>query len=217
LPELRDLLRARLIQFGRFEWAEEEFGLTAQSRWTPPDGQELPYLRLKGAKALKPRELAVLRELYDWRESVARQTDKATFRILNNEPMLALARRQPTDLAALKAIPGISSDQAERRGDELLAAVRRGLEIPQADLPRVVRPPRRPPDQAYELRLDRLKATRNQLAERYQLAPGVLCPNGTLEAIARADPKTLVELAAIPGMRHWQLREIGSELLKAAT
>ena len=102
-----------------------------------------------------------------------------------------MAKSAPADLAALKAIPGVSADQAERRGRELLAAVQRGLELPGARPATIARPPRRAPDLAYEARLERLKAARNRLAQKYDLPPGVVCPNGTLEAIARVDPKTM--------------------------
>jgi ribonuclease D len=214
LPELRDILRAQLEARGRLSWAEEEFALLDETRWSPPDG-EPGYLRLKGAKALKGRELAILRELFGWREGVAQQSDRATFRILNNEPMLTMARQPPVDLAALKTIPGIGGDQAERRGREILAAVRRGLELPDRDLPRIERLPRKPFDQAFEARLERLKAVRNRLAVELDLAPGVLCPNGTLEAVARTNPGTLEALAAIPELRRWQFREIGEQLLAA--
>jgi ribonuclease D len=159
--------------------------------------------------------LAVLREIWGWRENAARRADRATFRILNNEPMLAMAKALPGDIAALKTIPGISSDQAERRGRELLAAVKRGLELPDDDLPRISRPPRRAPDLAYEARLEKLKGARNALAVKYDLQPGVVCPNGTLEAIARVDPRSLEALGAVPELRRWQLREFGEELLAA--
>jgi ribonuclease D len=215
LPELRDILKGQLEARGRLGWAREEFALLDDIRWSPPEG-EPGFLRLKGAKALKGRELAILRELYEWREGVAQRSDRATFRILNNEPMLTMSRQPPADMAGLKAIPGIGGDQAERRGREILAAVQRGLEIPERDLPRVERPPRRPYDPAFEARLERLKAVRNQLASRLDLAPGVLCPNGTLEAIARLDPTSLEGLASLPELRRWQLREIGPELLAAA-
>jgi len=79
----------------------------------------------------------------------------------------------------------------------------------------VERPPRRPPDPAFEARLERLKAVRNRLATEYDLAPGVLCPNGTLEAIARVQPHSTEELARIGELRRWQLRELGDELLGA--
>jgi ribonuclease D len=212
LPQLRDILRAALEQRGRLSWAEEEFAFLDDLRWTPPDG-EPGFLRLKGAKALKGRELAVLRELHEWREGVAQRSDRATFRVLNNEPMLTMAKAPPIDMAALKAIPGIGSDQAERRGREILAAIQRGLEVPEAELPRIERPARRAYDAAFDARLERLKAARNRLALALDLAPGVLCPNGTLEAIARANPQDLAALADVRELHRWQLRELGPELL----
>jgi ribonuclease D len=215
LPQLRDILRQGLEERGRFGWAQEEFALLEDIRATPPDQVEPGWLRLKGAKALRPRELAILREVWEWREAAARRADRATFRILNNEPMLAMAKSPPRDQAELKAIPGVSAEQAERRGRDILAAVRRGVELPEGDLPRITRPPRRVPDLAYEERLERLKAARNRLAQDYDLAPGVVCPNGTLEAIARLDPRTAARLGEVTELRRWQLREFGDELLKA--
>jgi ribonuclease D len=215
LPVLRDLLKERLRDRGRLQWAEEEFALLGAARRSPPEQDEPGYLRLKGAKALNGRALAVLRELFQWREELARRTDKAAFRILNNEPMLLMAQSPPRDMTALKAVRGVSPEQAERRGREILAAVQRGLDIPERELPRIERPQRRQPDAAYETRLERLKTMRNQLATKFDLAPGVLCPNGILEAIARMNPATLQQMSEIRELRRWQLREIGSGLLGA--
>jgi ribonuclease D len=129
--------------------------------------------------------------------------------------MLSMAKSPPADLPGLKQVRGIGPEQAERRGRDILAAVRRGLAIPEHELPRVERPPRRPHDPAYEARLERMKAVRNQLAMRYDLPPGVLCSNGTLEAIARVNPSTLEGMAEIRELRRWQLREFGNDLLSA--
>lgn len=215
LPALRDLLRDRLIEAGRLEWAEEEFSLATEVRRQVSENEEPGFLRLKGAKAMPGRALAVLKELHDWREQLARRTDKAAFRILNNEPMLAMAKSPPRDLEQLKAVRGIGGEQAERRGAEILAAVQRGLALPEGQLPRVERVPRRPPDAAYEARLERLKTARNLLATEYDLPPGILCPNGTLEAIARVNPSSPTEIAGVPELRRWQAREIGGRLLSA--
>ena len=215
LPALRDLLRDRLIEAGRLEWAEEEFSLATEVRRQGSENEEPGFLRLKGAKAMPGRALAVLKELHDWREQLARRTDKAAFRILNNEPMLAMAKSPPRDLEQLKAVRGIGGEQAERRGAEILAAVQRGLALPEGQLPRVERVPRRPPDAAYEARLERLKTARNLLATEYDLPPGILCPNGTLEAIARVNPSSPTEIAGVPELRRWQAREIGGRLLSA--
>jgi len=215
LLTLRDLLADKLAASGRTSWAAEEFALLEDVRWGPEGDEEPAWLRLKGAKALKPRELAVLRELHAWRDEQAKRLDRAAFRVLNNEPMLAMARAMPADLEALKAIPGIGTETISRRGAQLLAAIERGRAIPDAKLPRLERPPRRAPDPVLEARIERLKALRNRLAPKLGLQPGVLCPNGTLEAIARANPQTLEELAAVPELRHWQRRELGRELLAA--
>jgi len=212
LPELRDILKAQLEAKGRLGWAMEEFALLDDIRGAQPDA-EPGYLRIKGAKALKGRQLAILRELFAWREAVAQRSDRATFRVLNNEPMLLLAKQPPADLAALKTTPGISADQAERRGRDILAAVQRGLEVPDRELPRIERAPRRAFDAAFEARLERLKAVRNRLATELDLQPGVLCPNGTLEAIAKANPTTLEGLGRLSELRRWQLRTIGEALL----
>lgn len=214
LPELRDILRAQLEAKGRLGWAMEEFALLDDIRGTQPEG-EPGYLRIKGARALKGRELAILRELFTWREQVAQRADRATFRVLNNEPMLALAKHPPSDLAAIKSVPGISADQVERRGRDILAAVKRGLEIPDRDLPRFVRSPRRAFDAAIDVRLERLKAARNRLSTELDLQPGVLCPNGTLEAIAKANPVSVEALGQVSELRRWQYRTIGQALLSA--
>src|SRR5262249_40976585 len=116
---------------------------------------------------------------------------------------------------ALRAIPGISGDQVDRRGSEILTAIQRGLQVPERDLPRIPRTPRRQHDPAFDARLDRLKTARNRLAANLNLAPGVLCPNGTLESIARSNPGTLDAMATVPYLRRWQLSTIGGELLDA--
>ena len=74
-----------LADQGRAAWAAEEFALLEDVRWGPAEDDEPAWLRLKGAKALKPRELAVLRELHGWRDEQAKRLDRAAFRILNNE------------------------------------------------------------------------------------------------------------------------------------
>src|SRR5438309_6685664 len=108
LPALRDALRDRLTQLGRLPWAEEEFARLESLRWTgTPDGGDA-FLRVKGARALPPRALAALRELYGWRETLAAQQDTATFRIIGNDALLAVAKalpRSPADLAQIPQLP----------------------------------------------------------------------------------------------------------------
>ena len=216
LCELRDILRNRLEEIGRLPWVMEELELLEGTRWTGSSEEPVTsYLRLKGAKALDRRALAILRELYVWRETLAARLDRASFRIAGNEVLFELAQHPVRTAEALAKVKGIGRDTLERRGGDMLAAIERGLAIPDADLPKVERPARRVADPEYEARVEVLKAVRNRLAQQYELAPGVLCPNGTLEAIARVVPKTLGELGEIDEVRRWQVKEFGEELLKA--
>lgn len=213
LPRLRDILKEQLQAMGRWTWAEEEF--QRELHWNPQGPPEEAYLRLKGARTLRGHQLAVLRELFAWREAAAAQLDRAPFRILQNESLLSIARGMPADLEALKELKALSPDQLRRRGTELLQAVARGVSAPAESIPRFERTRRPQPDLAFDARLERLKQARNQLAETIQLAPGVLCPNGLLEAIARLEPTTVEQLGTVEGMRRWQRDAVGPALLAA--
>jgi len=216
LPVLRDILKERLVAAQRWPWAEEEFRLLEEVRWTSPGPPEEAYLRLKGARTLKGHQLAVLRELFAWREATASQLDRAPFRVLMNEPMLAIAAAMPRDETALRDLKVLSSEQLRRRGADLLDAVSRGVGAPSESIPVFPRTRRPPPDLAYEARLERLKVARNRVAARLPLAPGVLCPNGILEGIARAAVGRVEDLRQVEGMREWQRQVLGAELLAAS-
>jgi len=216
LPRLRDILQEKLVAAGRWSWAEEEFGLLQDVRWTPTGPPEEAYLRLKGARTLRGHQLAVLRELFAWREQAASQLDRAPFRVLQNEAMVTIAKAMPADETALRELKALSPDQLRRRGGELLEAVARGVRAPTSSLPVFDRGKRPPPDLAFDARLERLKQVRNAIATRLELAPGVLCPNGLLEAIARLEPKSTAQLVEIREMRNWQRAVLGDELVAAA-
>jgi len=215
LLPLRDRLRVELEAKGRMAWATEEFERMEGVRWTPATTNGDAALRLKGARALSRRGLAVLRELWHWRESVAAELDRASFRVLSNEALLGAADAAPRSAEELKTIRGVSERLLESRGEAILAAIERGLAVPDRDLPRFPRGERRVNDPAFDGRVERLKATRNAAAASLGLDPGVLCPKGTLEAVARARPTSAAGLGELPEMRKWQVELLGGDFLKA--
>jgi ribonuclease D len=215
LPALRDRLRAALEKRGRLHWAAEEFVRLEQLRWTPVAANGDSYLRIKGARLLSRRGLALLRELVHWRDAVAAELDRASFRVVVNEALLAAAEAAPRTLEALGAVRGMSARMVEQRGEGLLAAIERGLAVPEKELPRFPRGERRRADPDFETRVERLKGARNLAAQRLELDPGVLCPKGTLEAVARSRPRSREELLAIPEVRTWQVEALGEPFLES--
>jgi ribonuclease D len=218
LPRLRDLLRSRLEELGRLHWAQEEFLLQEQARWEPAAEPDQEYLRLKGTRDLDRRSLAALRELYGWRERVAGERDVAPFRVVSNEVLMETAKLLPKSPAELGAVPGLSSGNVRRWGQELLAAVARARAIPETELPERPRSPRRPQrDPEQDARVARLKRARDREADRLGLDPGFMMPRAQLEEVAREMPSTEAELAAIPGVRGWQIEALGTALIRSLT
>ena len=213
LLDLRDRLKADLERAGRWAWAREEFQRLEGTRWAQEE-DENGWMRIKGARDLSRRELALFRELVRWRDGVARELDRATFRVMGNEALLEVSRQAPRTLEALTQIKGVPRGIAERRGEELLDAVQRGLAIPDDKLPKFPRAPRWERDSDFDARVSRLRAVRDAAAQRLELDPGFLMSRERLETIARSRPKSVEALLEIPDVRKWQVGVLGDELLR---
>jgi len=214
LLELRDKLEHELERAGRLDWAREEFSLLEGTRWSDEDAADA-FLRVKGARDLSRRELAVLRELVQWRDGVAELLDRATFRVVGNEQLLEIARRQPGAMDQLSNIKGVPRGMIEARGRELIDAVARGLAVPEDALPKFPKAPRWDRDPDFDARVGALKTIRDAAATRLDLDPGVLCARDRLEAVARKNPSNVEELADVRELRAWQRGVLGEDFLKA--
>src|SRR5207244_11916805 len=182
LPALREALRARLTELGRLAWAEEEFTRLEDLRWTRAGasdgggaGEQDAFLRVKRAKALAPRQLAALREVYRWREAQGAELDRATFRIIGNDALLAVAQALPRTPAELSGIAALPASLAARHGPALLDGVRRPLALPESQLPRLERAPRQARDPVLDARVERSKADRIRAAHEMGCSHGVVC------------------------------------------
>ena len=214
LLRLKDHMTSELQRRGRLRWAEEEFARLEGTRWEAEEEME-GFLRLKGARDLSRRELAVLREVANWRDTVAAQLDRATFRVMSNEVLLELARRAPRSVSELSAIKGMPKGMVERAGADITAAIRRGMEAPEAELPKFPRGQRLSKDRDFDDRVTRLKSVRDAAATRLELDPGVLCSRERLENVARSGAKRIEDLAAVPDLRRWQIEEMGEGFIRA--
>jgi ribonuclease D len=214
LIALRDILKKELVSRDRMEWAQEEFDALVHIPFAPVE-DEPGFLRIKGAKALKPRQLAVLRELHAWREGVAEKLDRAPFMVLGNDVMIEASKDPPIDLKAFAQRKGVGESIINRSGSAIMKAIARGMALPKEEWPRVPRPKRYDRDDDYEDRFKRLKKKRDEIAIARDLRQGIVCPNHVLSDIARLLPGDLEALAQIDGLRSWQVKEFGNELLKA--
>lgn len=214
LIALRDILEEKLRAKGRWSWAQEEFALLTDAPFNLATNEEPAYMRMKGAKILKPHQLAILREVHAWRDGVAEGLDRASFMVLGNDILLWLATDPPKKVDDIAVRKGVNERMLERHGPAIMAAVVRGLELPKEAWPRLPKAMRWQRDDDYENRLKRLKLMRDKLTLDHDLRPGIVAANQLLMDIARTLPGDLDALAVLPGIRRYQVEQFGTELLK---
>ena len=214
LLQLRDVLKEQLERKERWSWAREEFDRLEGTRWAPEDAGQA-FFRIKGARDLTRRELAVLREVTVWRDATAHALDRSTFRVVANDVLLEIARLQPSSVKALAAIKGMPRGMLDRGSGDMLEAVARGMAVPEAQLPRFPKSARWEKDPEFDNKVGKLKAVRDDVAQRLELDPGVLGSRERLEAVARIVPQSVAELSVIPELRRWQIAELGEGFVAA--
>jgi len=221
LLRLADLLASDLAAAGRLAWAAEECQALEASATAHTDGEpEDPVTRVKGARDLTPREVTALREALEWRDQLARERDRAPFRVVGDQPLVEAVLRRPLDERELASIKGFPTGLARGQGAELLRRFDRIAELPEGQLRPYPRSPRRGPGRAtpeVEELAERLKSARNRRAEDLGLDRGTLLPNALVHAIATQRPASLEALAAVDGIRSWQVEVVGPVLLNVLT
>lgn len=213
LIDLYGQMSAELESVGRSGWVAEECRLLCGVRMAEREEGPL-FLRFKGAAQLEPRSLAVLEELLRFRDEAAQRRDVPAFKIVGNEALRELALRRPQRREELGGIPGVTERLVDRWGKGILAAVSRGMALPEGELPRYPRREREERNPEVEKRLKRLKGWREERALRMGMAPGIMANNTLLEALAAGRPRTLEALAATNGIKQWQVASLGEELLQ---
>ncbi len=214
LLELAGRLMEQLRALGRLAWVEEESEAVAALPAARQGSDPEAYARVKGASRLGRRGLAILRELVAWRESRAQASDVPPFKVLNNEVLLALAEKPPGSLQDLGRVRGVLP-RFQAQASALLAAVDRGLTLPESELPSLRKAQRPSVPPAVKRRIDALRAWRAEEASRLAVDVSVVLPQRLLERVAEVAPRAAADLAAVEGLRRWRIDAFGPALVEA--
>lgn len=225
LPDLRDAIEALLVEAGKSEIAQQEFG-DELARDLKPSRSE-PWRRLSGIHAVKGlRNLAVARELWLTRDELARELDVAPGRLVPDASLTAAAKAMPDTKRGLASLREFNGRASRTEIDRWWAAIEAGRTT--KDLP-VVRgssdslpPPRAWADRNPEADA-RLKAARvavTELSEQLSIPIENLLTPETLRRIAWTPPneitaETLGAELARYGARPWQI-EATSQIIADA-
>lgn len=210
LLSLCDKLRSELEAQDRVEEARAAFERVTEARWSKKEFDGDGFWRIKGASYLTDQELAVLRELYLYREDRAKELDRPPFKVLGDRVLVRLSQQMPSSYAELGRITGIPRRLPTRERRNLLQVVEEGLRAP---VP--VRPRRRGArvDEETVERYETLRDWRRERAKERGVEPDVVLSNHTLHAIANENPTSTQALADIEALNDWERDEYGRELI----
>ncbi len=229
LIDLRDALARELAVQGKTDWARQEFAAIAAA--PPPQPWVDPWRRTSGIHKVRTRRgLAVIRELWETRDAIAREADLSPRRVLTDLAIVEAARQLPGGRPQLDKISGFTARYARRHTAQWLAAIRRARELADSDLPEitgaavVIGPPPAhrwsERDPAAAARLAAAREAIGALAAEYQLpTENLLAPDAvrrlSWEPPEPATPASVAETLAGYGARPWQAELTAGPLAEA--
>jgi ribonuclease D len=197
-------LQRRLTKTGRTDWVAEEMAILTDPATYRLDPREA-WRRIK-FRTDKPRMLAILREVAAWREEEAQRRDLPRNRVLRDETLCEIASHAPSDVEHLARCRGLSRSIAEnRQGAQILAAIRRGQELPAGECPEPA--PRRDLPAGLGPLIELLRVLLKMRCEDHAVAQKLVASADDLELIAADDR------AEVPALHGWRREVFGGDAL----
>ncbi len=207
VTHLRDVylsLKANLEEQDRAHWLTEEMDiLTSLETYDMPP--ENAWQRLK-MRAKKPRELAVLKSVAEWREVTARKCNVPRGRVIKDDAIYEVCAQQPQTMKHLGSLRCMSRGfDKNRYAEGLLEAVSTAMEISKEQLPIIPRPKQAP--EGTGAATEMLKVLLKMVSEQNGVAAKVIATVDELEKIAADDN------ADVAAMKGWRRELFGSHAL----
>jgi ribonuclease D len=191
LKALADLLRAELRAKDRLGWLQECCErMIADCAQVREQDTDLVW-RVSGSARLDRRGLAVLRELWSWREREAVQARKPPYFILSHERLVEIAARAAAGEPFEELVP---QRMSPRRRVHLEKAVQAGRAVPAAQLPEVLRPTGRRLSERERRRLADLTHRRDRCAQELNIDPTLIASRAMLVSLARDGAEAQAQL-----------------------
>ena len=219
LVELRDALADELVAQGKMEWAQQEFEAVLAARPAAPRAD--PWRRTSGIHRVQSRRgLAVVRELWTVRDTIAQDADLSPRRVLPDPAIVDAARSFPANHAQLIKIIGFTGRQARRHERDWLAAVARARAGADHELPEATGgalPSGPPPahrwaerDPAAAARLAATRGAITAIAESYTVPTENLISPDAVRRLSwdppdPCDEQAVAHALAGYGARPWQI------------
>jgi len=201
LARLAAILREQLRGKGRLGWAEECCARLIVECAIPTEPQPDLVWRVKGSHKLSRAALAVLRELWQWREQEALGANKPPFFVLGHEALVEIAAAAVEQRPFAQLLPRHFS---ERRREGLDRAIDAGLARPPQEHPDYLHSKSHRQTQPERRRFEELEKRRNVCAAELGIDPTLIASRATLLALASHWEQAAAELMP------WQKELLGA-------
>ncbi|MDR1141892.1 MAG: HRDC domain-containing protein [Planctomycetaceae bacterium] len=207
LEQLSQTLQTRLAEKERIGWYANEMERIKQflqNSFETPRWRSLPKI-----SALKPRELAILREIWFWRENIAKKRNLPSSRILRDDLVVELARRGTSDEKRIAAVRGMQRSDAPRILPEISDAVNRALALSPEEYP--------PPSDRfsfpqYSVMAQLLYAALCSICQQNNISPQLVGGLGDIRELIAAELGTLPPEIKPSLLKGWRSELVGSLL-----
>jgi ribonuclease D len=227
LVELRDALEAELVRQGKLEWAMQEFDAVLAA--APPQPRVDPWRRTSGMHKVRTRrQLAVVRALWEARDTLARARDTAPGRVLPDAAIIAAAVSVPATPEDLGRLGGWGGRSTRRLVTQLWPTISAAYALEDSELPRPALtgdgppPPNRWPDRdpVAAGRLARARAALAAISETHNTPVENLLTPDLVRRLCwspppAADVDAVTEYLRAGGARPWQVALTAAELATA--
>lgn len=212
LIPLQDELRAELIAADLWELALEDFRRLTQGVEDTTESSEDDFWKIHGARDLSPEKAAVLKSLYQFRESVAKAQNRPPFKVISHQALVELAEVCPKNHADLLKLSVLHENQAKRYDRGLLEAIRVGKQAPPAYPPNHTRP-----HNSVLHRIDALQEWRKYTGRDLGVPSDVVLPRDVLNRIAWGNPGDITELQVQMQDVPYRFNRFGQDILTLLT
>lgn len=205
LCTIYESLKTQIEKAGRTAWiAEEHIKMSDPALYDPNPGEE--WKRLKYGH-MKPKNLAVLRELAKWREHEARKIDVPRGRIIKDDILVELAFMAPRKESDIDSMRRTGSIPKNKIGD-ILACVESALALPPSEHPHVKHHKRLPQNVVSAVEILRLLLKIS--ADKHGVSASMIADKDDLEDIALGETTT----PALHGWRYDIFGRAAEQLLR---
>jgi ribonuclease D len=200
LRVIYDDLNKKITETGRTQWIDEEHAYLTDPAIYQNEPQDA-WKRLKFGH-MRPKHLAALRELAQWREIEARKHDVPRGRIIKDETLVELASLLPRKESDLARMRGLDKHMSKSKVDAILECVQAALALAPADYPQVKN--HKKPSENITSALAMLQLLLKVKADVHGIASSMIASKEDMEMIALGKTET-------PVLHGWRYEIFGQK------